>query len=156
RPIRALGARRGNVDEGAPSRGEVPASSPESASPPHPAPPPAPPPPPGPRRRHPWRWVAAWGIAVVVVAGLTVPALIATEAAGRAASPDLERYVPMQPGSLSVFATRTDGKDSGLLFEQVLGQAQVVALAPDTVAVGDLFANFEGLGRPLDIRSYLA
>ncbi len=102
------------------------------------------------------RWVVAWGIAVVAVAGLTVPAVVATESAARIAGGEVQRYASLTPGTSSVFATTTNGKDSGLLFEQVAGPALVVSLAPNTVAVADHFANFEGLGQPLDIRTYVA
>jgi outer membrane protein assembly factor BamB len=98
----------------------------------------------------------AWGIAVVAVAGLTVPAVVATESAAKLPGSEVQRYASLTPGTSSVFATTTNGKDSGLLFEQVAGPALVVSLAPNTVAVADHFANFEGLGQPLDIRSYIA
>src|SRR6188508_2738584 len=79
---------------------------------PAPPPPPVPPPPPPPmshrRPRHPWRWVIAWGVAVVVVAGLLVPAVIATRAAGRVADAGFERYVQLDPGSTSTYATTTN------------------------------------------------
>jgi outer membrane protein assembly factor BamB len=100
--------------------------------------------------------VLAWGIAVVVVAGLMVPAFVVTEAAGRPASEDFQRYGPIQPGSTAVFDTISNGKKSGLLFEQVVGPAQVVFLDPNTVALSDHFDDFVGSGQPRDIRSYIA
>ncbi|HXJ64659.1 MAG TPA: PQQ-binding-like beta-propeller repeat protein [Actinomycetota bacterium] len=98
----------------------------------------------------------AWTIAVLAVAGLTVPAVIATESAARVADPGVERYAPTQPGSTSVFTTRTNGKDTGLEYEQVAGRAQVVSLTPNTVAIADHFDDFVGSGSPLDVRTYEA
>ncbi|HEY7282475.1 MAG TPA: PQQ-binding-like beta-propeller repeat protein [Actinomycetota bacterium] len=133
----------------------------EAASPNEPAPPSPPPgpptePPPAKGKRHPWRWAVAWVVAVLAVAGLTVPAVVATESAAGLAGNDVQRYASVVPGSSAVYATTTNGKDSGPLFEQVAGQAQVVLLVPNTVAVSDHYANFEGLGQPLDVRSYVA
>jgi outer membrane protein assembly factor BamB len=119
-----------------------------------PPPPPGAVPPDGPSRRRPWPWVVAWGVAVAIVAALVVPALVVTEAAGRVTSDDLERYVPLDPGSTWVYASRTDGKDTGRVTEQVSGRALVEALAPNTVVVSDNFANFVGTGTPRTVLTY--
>jgi outer membrane protein assembly factor BamB len=100
------------------------------------------------------RWVVAWVVALVVVAGLLVPLVLATQRAARPASADLERYVPSEPGSTWVYDTATNGKDTDRLVEQISGPALVEISEPDSFVVTDHWANFIGSGAPRTVLSY--
>ena len=106
------------------------------------------------RRRRAAPWIAAWVLAVVVIAGLVVPSVLATQGAGRAgADPTLRRMFPLEPGTTWVYATSTNGRDTGSDVEQVAGPALPVNLAPNTFQVTDRFENFLGSGEPRTITS---
>ncbi len=91
---------------------------------------------------------------MVVVAGLLVPAVVATQRAARPASADLERYVPSEPGSTWVYDTVANGKDTDRLVEQISGPALVVSLEPDSFVVTDHWVNFIGSGAPRTVLTY--
>ncbi|MFL5799804.1 MAG: PQQ-binding-like beta-propeller repeat protein [Actinomycetota bacterium] len=101
-----------------------------------------------------WRWAVAWSVAVVVVGGVLVPAVIATQRAARPADSDLERYVPSEPGSTWVYDTTTNGKDTDRLIEQISGPALVEVSEPDSFVVSDHWVNFIGSGAPRTTLTY--
>ncbi len=103
------------------------------------------------------RWVVAWSAAVVVVAGATVPLVLAAEVSGRrGAGADLLAHFPLQPGTTSVFDTVTNGRPTGTDVQQITGPALLLSQAtPNTVKVVDRFENFFGSGSPGSTTSYL-
>ncbi|HEX9375245.1 MAG TPA: PQQ-binding-like beta-propeller repeat protein [Actinomycetota bacterium] len=99
----------------------------------------------------------AWSAAVVVVAGATVPLVLAAEVSGRrGAGADLLAHFPLQPGTTSVFDTVTNGRPTGTDVQQITGPALLLSQAtPNTVKVVDRFENFFGSGSPGSTTSYL-
>ncbi len=118
---------------------------------------PPPPPPPGRPRQRPVRWVVASAVAVVVVAGLTFPLVLAAETSGRrGAGADLLATIPLALGTTSVFDTVTNGQPTGTDVQQVTGPAFLLGQAtPNTVKLVDRFENFFGSGSPGSAVSYV-